>query len=144
MMDENVPGYPTRNVSNPFVAKLSAWYIMRGLRPMSPSTRMAAVRKAGLARGLSTNHVAQMRAKTTITWGTRVVKSSIRSLVPVERCKYSSRNGTWSRRAFCMASHGGSKLQRVYTIRRPTVLYKPRSQVLSCLLGPLQTLVHGM
>ena len=45
------PPYPTRYVKNLLLAKLSAWYIMRGLRPMSPRTSMATVRSLGRGRG---------------------------------------------------------------------------------------------
>ena len=41
------PRYPMRYVSNPSFAKLSAWYIIRGLRPTSPRTMMATERSFG-------------------------------------------------------------------------------------------------
>ena len=39
-----IPPYPIISVVNPFSAKLCAWYIILGLRPMSPSTRIATER----------------------------------------------------------------------------------------------------
>lgn len=46
--EESVPLFPMRYVLNPISAKLSAWYIIRGLRPISPSTRMATECSEGL------------------------------------------------------------------------------------------------
>ena len=51
-----VPPYPTRSVTNPFSAKLCAWYIILGLRPISPSTRIATDRSEWWFRGLKTYH----------------------------------------------------------------------------------------
>lgn len=50
MIAANVPLFPTIYVSNPLLAKLSAWYIIRGLRPTSPRTTIATERSNGLAR----------------------------------------------------------------------------------------------
>ena len=45
------PLFPITNVSNWFSAKLSAWYIIRGLLPTSPRTRIATERMEGVLRG---------------------------------------------------------------------------------------------
>lgn len=46
------PSNPMRKVSKCNLAKLSAWYIMRGLLPMSPRTRIATDRGLGFLDGL--------------------------------------------------------------------------------------------
>ena len=41
------PGKPIKYVSNPLLAKLSAWFIILGLRPRSPRTKIATVCTSG-------------------------------------------------------------------------------------------------
>lgn len=52
MIAVSVPLFPTIYVSNPLLAKLSAWYIIRGLRPTSPRTTIATERSNGFERVL--------------------------------------------------------------------------------------------
>lgn len=44
------PWYAMTKVSKPFSTRLLAWYIIRGLRPKSPRTRMATERCTGRCR----------------------------------------------------------------------------------------------
>ena len=39
----NLPDNPIKYVSNPLLVKLSAWFIILGLRPISPKTKIATV-----------------------------------------------------------------------------------------------------
>jgi hypothetical protein len=68
-MLETLPWYPTRKVSNCSFAKLSAWYIMRGLLPTSPSTRIATDRGLGLllADRFNKNDTNDMKQQNTAT-----------------------------------------------------------------------------
>src|SRR6267154_741223 len=70
---DTLPWYPTRKVSNRSFAKLSAWYIMRGLLPTSPSTRIATDRGLGLLLGdrFNSNSSDDMKQNTPtqINWG---------------------------------------------------------------------------
>jgi hypothetical protein len=71
-MAGDVPSYPTRKVSNRSFAKLSAWYIMRGLLPTSPSTRIATDRGLGLLNDFlndNSSHDTQQNTTMQINWG---------------------------------------------------------------------------
>lgn len=61
--NNEIPLFPTMYVSNPFSAKLSEWYIIRGLRPMSPRTRMATELNDARSTGcLTTFHTTKQNA----------------------------------------------------------------------------------
>lgn len=58
-LETYVPLFPMTYVTKPRFAKLSAWYIIRGLRPTSPSTRIATERCRGLSRDRHHTHTAR-------------------------------------------------------------------------------------